>query len=106
MAARPAPMTWAEASSIFMLLEERPNCLVKIDRVADVERRQQCENISLDGTYQQLERVDEDDEDEGQRRNAVAHRGLAVDPLDDEIAEHVEQDMAGEHGDERPEAEA
>src|SRR5215210_6240640 len=48
MAARPAPMTWAESSSIALLLEERPNRLVKVDRVVDVHRRQQREYIGLD----------------------------------------------------------
>src|SRR3954462_11263592 len=99
MAARPAPITWADASSIFMLLEKGLCCLVKIDRVTDVKRRQQCENISLDRADQQLERVHEDNQNEGDRRNAIARGRLAVDPLDDEIAEHVEQDVAREHGD-------
>ena len=67
---------------------------MKIDRVTDVERRQKCKNICLDSADQQLQRIDENHEEKRQGRNAIAGGGAAVDPLDDEIAEHVEQDVA------------
>ena len=36
----------------------------------------------------------------------IAARAMAVQRLDDEIAEYVEEDVTGEHRDERPKAEA
>src|SRR5687768_6276857 len=105
MAARPAPMTWADASSILLLLERGPRGLVKVDRVVDVHRCQQREHVSLDGADQQLERVDEGDEQEAEHRHDIA-AAAGVDALDDEIPEHLQQDVAGEHGDERPQPEA
>src|SRR3982750_2320132 len=45
MAARPAPMTWAEARSITKLLGLN---LVKIDRVVEIDRGQQSEDVGLD----------------------------------------------------------
>src|SRR5215210_5704187 len=67
IAARPAPMTCAEVRSMSKLL---CRTLVKIDRVVEIERRQQREDISLDGAHQQLERRDEDNEQEAQEAHA------------------------------------
>src|SRR3954465_5949684 len=69
IAARPAPMTLADARSICLNSSWKRLGLVKVDGVADVQRRQNCEHISLDRSYQQLERADERHEQEAQDRN-------------------------------------
>src|SRR5437762_6227687 len=104
MAARPAPMTLAEARSIWVTPFEKR--LVKVDRVVDVQRREDSENIGLDRRDEQLERTDERDEQEAEDRNADP-AAAGVEALHDEIAEDVEQNVPREHGDEgtKPEAE-
>src|SRR5688500_9271735 len=63
IAASPAPITCAEVRSMSKLLFLK---LVKVDRVVEIERRQQREYIGLDRADQQLERGHEDDEQEAQ----------------------------------------
>src|SRR6187399_83120 len=65
MAARPAPITLADARSMKILLCDSVERLVKVDRVVDVQRRQQGEDIGLDGADQDFQRHHADDEDEG-----------------------------------------
>src|SRR4051812_33587850 len=78
---------------------------MKIDRVVDVQRGEDCKDIGLNGRDQQLERADEGDEQETKDRDQdSAAAGLQA--LDDEIAENVEEDVAREHRDEGPQAEA
>src|SRR5688572_3516985 len=108
MAARPAPMTWADAKSMIssFVKIERGRRSVQVDRVVDVERGQQREHISLDGADQQLERADAGDEDEAQNGDERAQHPLGVEAADDEAAEDLHQDMAGDHRHEKPQRQA
>src|SRR5947209_14240323 len=98
MAARPAPMTLAEARSICLNSSWKKLGLVKVDGVVDVQRRQDGEYVGLDRGHQQLERADEGHEQEAQDRDQdPAAAGL--ESLDVEIAEDVDQDVPGKHSD-------
>ena len=79
---------------------------MKIDRVVDVERREQCENIGLDRADQQLERADPGDEHERQQADRRSHRAVGVQTDDDEIAEHLDQDVACDHRHEQSQRQA
>src|SRR5512139_2010299 len=59
----------------------------------------------MDRADQKLERRDTDDEEEADQSNPPAHR-TAVETADDEAAEYFHQNVAGDHRDEKPEAEA
>src|SRR5688500_12921074 len=108
IAARPAPMTFAASRLIDMLgsywLDFRNS--VKVHGVVDVERRKQGEHIGLDRADQQLERADADDEDEAEQADRRAHDALGVEAADDEAAEHLDQDVAGDHRHEQPQRQA
>src|SRR5690606_23466628 len=96
IAAMPAPMTLAASRLSMMNSLVNPGGLVKVDRVVDVERRQDRENIGLDRADQQLERHHRGDEDERQQADQDP-AAADVDPLDDEVREHLDQNVAGDH---------
>src|SRR5438270_12462115 len=92
-------MTLAVARSMIELLYELLG-LVKIDGVVDVERGEDREDIRLDRCDEQFQDVDESDEQEGEDRDQdSAARCLKA--LDDEVSEDVDEDVTGEHRDER-----
>src|SRR5690242_17959493 len=76
------------------------NCL------ADVQRGENCEDVSLDRGDQQLDHADEHDEEETQDRDADPAGTVAAQRLDHEVAEDVEENVAGEHRDERTKSKA
>ena len=80
--------------------------LVKIDGVVDVKRRENREDVGLDRATSSSSALTNDDEQEAQDTRSPMPPPLGVERLDDEIAEHVEQDVTGEHRDERPQPEA
>src|SRR4051812_19618204 len=102
-AARPAPITWAEARSMKSLLGFEG--LVKVDGVVDVERGQQREHVGLDGADQHLQRHHAGDEHEREQADRRAD-AAGVEALDDEAAEHLDEDVARDHRDEQPQREA
>src|SRR3954465_9714371 len=104
-AARPAPITWAEARSMKSLLGKILERLVKVDRVVDVERGQQREHVGLDGADQHFERHHPGDEHEREQADRRAD-AAGIEALHDEAAEHLDQDMAGDHRHEQPERQA
>src|SRR3954462_82489 len=106
IAARPAPITLADARSMKILLCESVEMLVKVDGVVDVERRQQGEDIGLNREDEQLERHHADDEDEREQADRRAGGPARIDAADDEAAEHLDQDMAGDHRNEQPQRQA
>src|SRR5688500_17624099 len=63
IAARPAPRSFAAFASI-IFTPWGIRCLVKVDRVVEVQRREQGENIGLDGRDQQLQQGDADHQQE------------------------------------------
>src|SRR4051794_17807735 len=103
IAARPAPMTWAEARSMKSLLGLKR--LVKVDGVVDVQSGEQREHIGLDRADQHFERHHARDEQERQQADQRPD-AAGVEALHDEAAEHLGEDMAGDHRDEEPQREA
>src|SRR5574338_418779 len=101
MAARPAPMTCAELRSI---LKTPFSNSVKVDCVVEIEGRQQREDVGLDGAHQKLQGGHEDDEEHAEGAHAPAQR-TAVEAGNDKASEHFHQDVARNHGDEKPQAE-
>ena len=65
-----------------------------------------CENIGLDRAHQELEHDDADDEDERQQADHRAHQPLGVEAVDDEVAEHLDEDVTGDHRHEQSQREA
>src|SRR4051812_10166585 len=103
IAARPAPITLADARSMNISFEIR---LVKVDGVVDVERGQEREHIGLNGADQHLQRHHSDDEHERQQADRRAGDSARVDAADDKAAEHLDENVAGDHRHEQPEREA
>ena len=79
---------------------------MKVHRLADVQRGEDCEDVGLDRGDQQLDHAHEHDEGDRKDGDSDAACAVAVDRLHHEVAEHVEKDVTGEHRDEGPEAEA
>ena len=71
---------------------------MQVDRVIDVKRRQQCEDIGLDRGNQQLERADSGDEQEAEDRDHRSHHAFRIEAGDDEASEHLDEDVAGAQG--------
>src|SRR6476661_5908682 len=106
IAARPAPITLADARSMRFSFVKRLKSLVKVDCIVDVERGQQGEHIGLDRADQQLQRHHADDEDEAQYADRRAGETARAQAADDEIAEHLDEDVAGDHRHEQSQREA
>src|SRR5690242_915177 len=79
---------------------------MKVHGLADVERGEDCEDVSLDRRDQQLDHAHEHDESHRQQPDADAASAMAVQRLHDEVAEDVQEHVTGKHGDEGPQAEA
>lgn len=79
--------------------------LVKIFRIVDVQRCEKSENIGLNGANQQFQRADKGDEDDAEQRDAPTG-ATCVNRLNDEIGEHLDQDMTGDHRHEQTQREA
>jgi hypothetical protein len=80
---------------------------VKIDRVIDVERGQQGENISLNGTHQQFEQRDTDHQDEaGKADHRTDPCRIGVQAVDHEPGEHLHEHVTSCHRDKQSQREA
>src|SRR3546814_9899460 len=110
IATRPAPISFATSASMivnsFSKLLGCKTKLVKVDRVVYVERGQKSENISLDNGDKNFQRADADHQGVARYadRQAIANAGICA--VDDEAAQHLEQNVSGRHRDKYPKAEA
>ena len=75
--------------------------LVQIDRIVDVKRSQQRENIGLNGAYQQLKQRNTDHKNEAGYRHHRGHPNrVGVQAVDDESRQYFHQYVACGHGNE------
>lgn len=79
--------------------------LVKVFRVVDIQRSKQRENIGLNSADQKFQRTHKGDEYYAEQGNEQA-RPAGIDRLDNEVREHLDQNMSSNHRNEQPQCEA
>src|SRR5271166_2630203 len=97
MAASPAPMYLAATGSIlFSCFDYARSVAARVKRVVQIHAGQHDEHIGLQKRDEQFERIEPNRHSEWQDRQPFEDRACPQ-QHDDESAEHVERDVAGEH---------
>src|SRR5215470_9616017 len=106
MQAMPAPIIFAACGSIRKLLfevDERASSVARVNGIVEIDAGEDGEDVGLQEGYQQLERGERDGEAE-REDGAEPSEKAECSQHDDEPAEHLERDVAGEHVGEQPHA--